>query len=136
MPTSSTSDFVKKRLCQVLSPVATKVHAVTQIHSRLQAANETLLDYIQQLTDLVIHATGVDPTSVICQVTIIHFIRHLFNKEKEASFWHKEYSDFKTCDPSSGIRDQIKKYEGLNHDDQSIMKASAVPHSELAVQGK
>ena len=27
------------------------------------------------------HATGSDPTSVTCQVTIILFIVHLFNKE-------------------------------------------------------
>ena len=68
-PPSSTWDAVKKRLCQVFSPVATKEHAATQIHSRLQAANETLQEYMQRFTDLVIQATGADPTSVTCQVT-------------------------------------------------------------------
>ena len=70
-PPSSTWDAVKKRLCQVFSPVATKEHAATQIHSRLQAANETLQDYIQSFNDLVIHAIGADPTSVTCQIAII-----------------------------------------------------------------
>ena len=59
-------DTVKKRLCQVFSPVATTVHAATHIHSRLEAANETLQEYIMQLTNLVIHATGADPISVSC----------------------------------------------------------------------
>ena len=45
----------KMRLCEVLSPVATKVRVATGVHSRSQAANETLQEYIQQLTDLVIH---------------------------------------------------------------------------------
>ena len=44
MPLSSTWEMVKKRLCQVFSPVATKVHGTTRIHSRPQAANETLQD--------------------------------------------------------------------------------------------
>ena len=71
----------EKILYQILSPETTKVYATTQIHYRVQAANETLLVYIQRFTDLVIHATGAHPTSVMCQVTIIPFIRHLFNKE-------------------------------------------------------
>ena len=78
---TSTWDAVKMSLCQVFSPLATKVHAATQIYFRPQAANETLQEYIQRYTDLVIHATGADLTSVTCQVTIILFIRHFFNKE-------------------------------------------------------
>ena len=42
MPPSSSWDAVEKRLCQVFSPVATKVHAATQIHFRPQATYETL----------------------------------------------------------------------------------------------
>ena len=71
----------KQKLCQVLCPVATKVHAATQIHSRPQAANELLQEYIPRFTDLVIHSTGTEPTSGTCQVTIILCIRHLFDKE-------------------------------------------------------
>ena len=81
MPPSSLWDAVKKRLCHLFSPVTTKVHVATQIHSRPKTANETLQEYIQRLTDLIIHATSTDPTSVTCQVTIILFIRHLFKRE-------------------------------------------------------
>ena len=81
MPQSSTWDTLKKRLCQVFSPMATKMHAATWIHSCLQSANKTLLEHVQRFTDLVVHTTGTDPTPVTCQVTIVLFIRHLFNKE-------------------------------------------------------
>ena len=57
------------------------MHAAIRIHSRPHAVNETLQEYIQRVTDLVIHTTGTDPTVVICQVIIVLFIRHLFNKE-------------------------------------------------------
>ena len=50
-------------------------------HSRLQSANETLKENIQQFTALVMHITGEDSTSVTCQIIIVLFIRHLFNKE-------------------------------------------------------
>ena len=56
-------------------------HAATEIHSRTQTANETLQKYIQSFTDLAIHVTGADPTSVTYQVTSILFIRYLFNCE-------------------------------------------------------
>ena len=74
MPPSSTGDAVKKRICQVYSPLATKVHTTTEIHSQHQAADETLQECIQIFTDLVIHTRGADPTSVTCQVTFILFI--------------------------------------------------------------
>ena len=49
--------YSERRLCQVLHPVATKVHAATWMYSRPQAANEKLQEYIQRVTDLVICAT-------------------------------------------------------------------------------
>ena len=51
----------RKRLCQVFSPVATKMNAANGICSHLQAANETLQESIQGFADLVIQATGTDP---------------------------------------------------------------------------
>ena len=36
---------------------------------------------IQRFNNLVIKATGTDPTPVNCQVIIFLIIRHLFNKE-------------------------------------------------------
>ena len=71
----------KRDYVKYLVPVATKVHTATQIHSRPQAAKETLQEYIQRITNLVIHATAAAPTSVTCKVTTILFIRHLFNEE-------------------------------------------------------
>ena len=72
MPPSSTWKAVKKDLCKVFSPVVTNVHVATQIHSRFHLVNETSQKYIQQFTDLVIHSTGADPTSVTCQVTTFY----------------------------------------------------------------
>ena len=43
---SSIWDAMKKRLCCVFSAVETEVHEATQIHSRPQAVNETLQEYI------------------------------------------------------------------------------------------
>ena len=81
MSPSSSWDAVKMRLCQVFGPVAIKVHAATQIYSRPQTADDILKEHILQFTDLIIHATGTDLTSLTCHITIILFIRHLFNKE-------------------------------------------------------
>ena len=55
---------------------------VSQIHSKAHTANGTLQEYTQRFTDLVIHAMDADPTTVTCQVTVILFIRHLFNKKE------------------------------------------------------
>ena len=77
---SSMWETVKKRLCHVFSPVATKMHAATRIHSRPQVASETPQEYIQRFTDLVLQAVGTNSTPVTCQVAIILLIRH-FNKE-------------------------------------------------------
>ena len=122
-----------KRDSQIFGQEATKVHAATQIHSRLLATNETLQENIEIFNDLVIHTTGADPTLVMCQVTIVLFIRHRFNEQK--CTWHE---DFKTChDPSSRSINQTKKYKGLNEDDPSIMQVITVLHLEvLAVQGQ
>ena len=80
---SSTLEAVKKRLYHVSSPIATKIYVTTRIRSRTQAANETLQEYKQGFTDFVIQTTTMDPTAVTCQVTILLFSRHLFNKEIE-----------------------------------------------------
>ena len=42
MPPSSAQDAVKRRLCKVFSPGATKVHAANEIHFQPQTANETM----------------------------------------------------------------------------------------------
>ena len=81
MPQSSKWDAVKKRLCQVFSPVATQMHVATKNHSTPESASETLQKYIHQFIDLVTLATGQDPTSITCQVIIVSFIRQCFNKE-------------------------------------------------------
>ena len=46
---SLTLETVEKKLCQVFSPMATKMHAATQIHSRPQAGNETLYELFQKI---------------------------------------------------------------------------------------
>ena len=56
MPQSSTWKTVEKRLCQVFSPVATKMHAANGIHSRPQVANETL--YVLQTIPIVMAIQG------------------------------------------------------------------------------
>ena len=72
---------IKKRLHQIFSPVATKMHAATRINSGPRTANETLQEYIQIFADFVIQVMGTDPTALTFQVTIVLFIRHLLNKE-------------------------------------------------------
>ena len=87
--------------------------------------------------DLIIHATGADPTSVTWQVVIILFIRHLFNKEiKKQVVGTKNIQTLRhamTLAQEAEIK--LKKYKGSNDDDPSVMHVSVVPHSEvLAVQ--
>ena len=74
--------------------VAIKIHAATQINSRPPTSHETLQEYIQRFTDLVMNATGTDPTTVTCKVTTVLFIRHPLNKE--ANYWSKNHPHSKT----------------------------------------
>ena len=74
-------DSVKKWRYKVLSPKVAKVHAATRIHPRSQSPNRMFWECVQRFTDFVIQATCTDPTPVTCQVTIVLFIWHLFNKE-------------------------------------------------------
>ena len=84
---------------------------------------------------MVIKATGTDDTAIACQVTIVFFIRHLFNKEIQ-----KQVAGAKsiqtlghamTLAQESEIK--FKKYEGLNGDDISVMQISSIPQSESVV---
>ena len=72
-------ETAKKRLCQVFSPGATKMHAATRILSRPQATNKTLQEYTQRFTDLVIKAMGTDPTVGTCLGTTVLHIRHFLS---------------------------------------------------------
>ena len=65
-------DSIKEGLCQGLCLVVTKMQGATRIRPR--ASNEALQEYIQRCMDLVIQATGTDPTTVTCQMTIVLII--------------------------------------------------------------
>ena len=80
---------------------------------------KTFEDYIQRFTDLVIHTTGTDSTSVPCQVTIILYIRHLFMKKIK-----KQVAGAKNIQTlrhamilAQEAQIKLKKYEGFNDDD-------------------
>ena len=122
----------------MFNPVASKLHAAN-FHSRPWTSNETLQEYIIRITDLVIHVTDAYPTSVNCQVTIILFIRHLFNKEiKKQVAGAKNIQTLRhAMTLAQELQINLIKYKGLNYYDSSVMQVSAVPHSEvLAVQGQ
>ena len=89
IPQCSNAEPVKKILCQIFSPIRYIMYAATRIYSRCQAGNDSLQEYIQKCTNLVIQTTGIDPTTVICQVTIVLFIWHLYDKELIQSNWRK-----------------------------------------------
>ena len=105
-----------------------QMHAATQIHSRPQGENEMLQEYIQRFTDLVIQATGTDPTTMICQVTLALFIRHPFNKEIKKHFsgtkmiWPLRY--VMTLAQEAEIK--LTKYKGLSSDDPSVIQISSI----------
>ena len=101
----------------------------TQIHSWPQAANETLQEYIQRLTNLVIHATGADPSSVTYQVTIILFIKHLFSKEiKKQVAGTKIIQTFRHArTPALETEIKLKKYKGLTDEDPSVIASQCHP---------
>ena len=80
MPQSSTWEAIEERLCQVFSPLTVKMHMETRIHSTPYTKSETLQENSQRFKDLVIQATGTNPTAVTCQVRSVLFIGHQFNK--------------------------------------------------------
>ena len=140
MPPSSIWDVVKKRLCQVFSPVAPKVHAATEIHSRTPGCKwNTAIVYPKihwfgntcsrckpHISDLSSNYSSSlkDTLSIkkirsklLVQRTFIP-LRHIMTLAQEAEI-------------------RLKKYEGLNGYDPSVMQATDVWHSEvLAVQGQ
>ena len=77
MPQSSKWDAAKMGLCHVATKCMQPHESIldSSLHMRLyrNASSDSLIR--------VLHATGTDSTSVICQVTIVLFIRHLFNRE-------------------------------------------------------
>ena len=67
------------------------------------------------------------------QVTIILFIRHLFNKEikKQVACAKNVQTLRHAMTLAQEAYTKLKMYEGLNNDDLSVMQVSAVPHSEM-----
>ena len=139
MPQSLMLETMKKRLCQVSSPVATKIHAATWIHSQPQSANETLQEYIQIFAYLLIHATGIDSTAGFFPSNHILFIKYIFNKEIK-----KEVAGAKTIQTlrhamtlAQEAEIKLKKYDRLNDDDPSVMQISSILQSEvMTIQGQ
>ena len=84
------------------------------MHSQAQAANETVQEYIPRCSDLVIHTTGTDPTVVTCQVTIVLFIRYLFNKKikKQVAEVNTIQTVRHTVTLVQDAEIKFKKYEG------------------------
>ena len=119
-----------RRLCQAFSLVATKMHAATRIHFRPQVSKVTLKEYIQRFSDLIIQAMGTHLTAVPCQVTIVLFIRHLFNKEIKRRWLElRPFKIEKDSDPGPGSWNQSKKYEGFNDYNPPFMQVSTIPQT-------
>ena len=72
---------------------------------------------------MIIQVRGTDPTAVICQVAIVLFIRHLFNKEIKMKVARAKtiytLRHAMTLDQKAEFK--FKKYEGLMDDDPSVM---------------
>ena len=78
---------------------------------------------------------GIDPTAVICQVTIVFLMRYAFYKEIK-----KQVAGAKTIQTLRHTMAlvheteiKLKKYEGLNDDDFSVIKVSMMPKGDLTV---
>ena len=71
---------MRKKLEEVYSPIATEVHAASNLH-RKQFSDGTLQEFIQNFTNLTEKATGVDPANITNRVIIFLFIKILYNKD-------------------------------------------------------
>ena len=71
---------MRKKLEEVYSPIATEVHAASNLH-RKQWPDGTLQEYIQNFTDLTEKAMGVDPSNFTNRVIMFLFIKNLYNKD-------------------------------------------------------
>ena len=69
-----------KKIKEVYSPIATKVHATSDLHHKWQS-KETLQEYIQNLTDLIEKTLGTDPANIINRVIMFLFDKNLYNKD-------------------------------------------------------
>ena len=102
------------------------------MHWRPQAENETLQEYIQRLTDSVIHAIGTDPTSVTYHVIIVSLRKKLKLKlleQKQLRLWAMILAKEAKIKP--------KRYKELNDYDSSAMQIISIPQSEvMPIQGK
>ena len=81
------------------------------------------------------HTTGADPTSVTCHVTIILFIRHLFEMEiKKKAAGRKNIQLLRhaiTLGQEAEIK--LKKDEGSNDDNRTVIRVSTIMYSEVMV---
>ena len=85
----------------------------------------------------MIHATGTYPTSFTCEVTIVLFIRQLFNKKiKKHIAGAKNILTLRHARTlAQEAENKLKMAEGVNDDDPLGMQINAFPHSEvLALQ--
>ena len=66
---------IKRKLEEVYSPIATEVHAASDLHQQ-QRPDEALQEYIQNFMDLTEKAMGIYPANITNHVIIFLFIKN------------------------------------------------------------
>ena len=98
-------------------------------------------EYIERFTDLGIQAISRSPTVVICQVTVVLFLMHLFNKEIKMQVAGAETNLTlrHRMTLAQGAEIMFKQYEGLDADDSSVMHINTGPKIDplvMAIQNQ
>ena len=121
---------IKRKLEEVYSPIATKVHAGSDLHCK-QQPDKTLQEFIQNFTDLTEKVLGTDPADITNKVIIFLFIKYLYNKDIQRVAGAKALNTltdtFKLAHHSIL---KLKKYAGLEYNEgQTIAEINEITHS-------
>ena len=84
-------DIKRKLEEEVYSPIATEVHAASDLH-RKQRPDQTLQEYIQNFTDLTEKAMGIDPANITNHVIIFLFIKTCTTKTSDNEYLVQRWS--------------------------------------------
>ena len=72
---------IKEHLCYNFGSVATKQHVASMLIDQQQTASETLQEYIQRFSDLLLKSSGLLPHQAKDLAHITHFIHNLHNQK-------------------------------------------------------
>ena len=88
---------IKEQLCYNSGSIATKQHATSMLINQQRNPQETLQEYIQRFSDLLLKSSGLLPHQANDLMHITHFIRNLHNQKLQHYILGKNPTSAQKC---------------------------------------